>query len=78
MLTGQIGWKVSAALIAPFLCTAMPPAGVKDPLFLHSALSGASRLRKTRLPNPLLIANLCLNHRIDLQSKKQRAEEIKP
>lgn len=38
-VTGQIGWKVSAAFIAPFLCTAMPPAGVKDPLFLHSALS---------------------------------------
>lgn len=41
----------STALIAPFLCIAMPPAGVKDPLFLHSifvsSLSGASHLRNT-------------------------------
>lgn len=43
--------KASTVLIAPFLCIAMPPAGVKDPLFLHSIfvspLSRASHLRNT-------------------------------
>jgi len=62
----QRSWPktISPVFIARFLCIAVPPAGIKEPVFLHVFFSSWSFImQRMRLQKTLLIPKHCLKNR---------------